>query len=80
MYGMERDFNLWLASLGKAAPLKSLTELRDWNTAHQKLGAIKYGQSLLDVSDAMDLELYRARYESDRANDIRLTPRTASTK
>ncbi len=73
MYGMERDFNLWLDSLGKAAPLKSLTELRDWNTAHQKLGAIKYGQSLLDVSNAMDLDLYRARYESDRANDLRLT-------
>jgi amidase len=73
MYGMERDFNLWLDSLGKAAPLKTLTELRDWNTAHQKLGALKYGQSLLDVSDAIDLELYRARYESDRANDLRLT-------
>jgi amidase len=73
MYGMERDFNLWLASLGKSAPVKTLTELRDWNTAHQKLGALKYGQSLLDVSDAVDLELYRARYESDRANDIRLS-------
>lgn len=73
MYGMQRDFNLWLASLGKAAPLKTLTELRDWNTAHAKLGALKYGQSLLDVSDAIDLELYRARYEADRANDIRLT-------
>ncbi len=72
MYGMERDFNAWLASLGKAAPLKSLTELRDWNTEHQKMGAIKYGQSLLDISDAMDLELFRPRYESDRANDIRL--------
>jgi amidase len=72
-YGMERDFHLWLASLGKAAPVKSLTELRDWNTAHQKLGAIKYGQSLLDVSNAMDLELYKARYESDRAKDLRLT-------
>ena len=73
MYGMERDFNAWLASLEKAAPLKSLTELRDWNTAHQKMGAIKYGQSLLDVSNAMDLELFRARYEADRAKDLRLT-------
>jgi len=73
MYGMERDFNLWLASLGNAAPVKTLTELRDWNIAHQKLGTLKYGQSLLDVSDAVDLELYRARYESDRANDIRLS-------
>lgn len=72
-YGMERDFNAWLTSLGKAAPVKTLTELRKWNRDHQKLGAIKYGQSLLDVSDAMDLELFRARYESDRANDVRLT-------
>lgn len=71
-YGMERDFNKWLASLGKAAPVKSLTELREWNQNHQKSGAIKYGQSLLDISDAMDQELFRPRYESDRANDIRL--------
>jgi amidase len=72
-YGMERDFNKWLASLGAAAPVKSLAELRKWNTEHQKMGAIKYGQSLLDISDAMDLDLFKARYESDRANDIRLS-------
>jgi amidase len=72
-YGMERDFHLWLKSLGSAAPVKSLAELRDWNLAHQKMGAIKYGQSLLDISNAMDLELYKARYESDRANDLRIT-------
>jgi amidase len=72
-YGMERDFNKWLASLGTAAPVKSLTELRKWNTDHQKMGAIKYGQSLLDISDAMDLDVYKSRYESDRANDIRLS-------
>ncbi|MEA2414086.1 MAG: amidase [Thermoanaerobaculia bacterium] len=72
-YGMERDFNKWLASLGAAAPVKSLAELRKWNSDHQKMGAIKYGQSLLDISDAMDLDLFKARYESDRANDIRLS-------
>ncbi|HWS70636.1 MAG TPA: amidase family protein, partial [Thermoanaerobaculia bacterium] len=72
-YGMERDFNKWLASLGKAAPVKSLTELREWNNNHTKAGAIKYGQSLLDISDAMDQDLFRARYEADRANDLRLT-------
>ncbi|MEO6324749.1 MAG: amidase family protein [Thermoanaerobaculia bacterium] len=69
-YGMERDFNAWLASLGTSAPLKSLTALREWNVAHQKAGAIKYGQSLLDLSDAMDLDTFRARYESDRAHDL----------
>ncbi|HJT17249.1 MAG TPA: hypothetical protein VJ853_07670, partial [Thermoanaerobaculia bacterium] len=40
---------------------------------HEKAGAIKYGQSLLDISDAMDQELYRARHEADRAKDIELT-------
>lgn len=71
-YGMKRDFNKWLASLGPAAPVKSLTELREWNKAHEKMGAIKYGQTLLDASDALDLEKERARYEADRARDIRL--------
>jgi amidase len=72
-YGMERDFNAWLTSLGDRAPVKSLMELRQKNRSLEKMGAIKYGQTLLDISDAMDLELFRARYESDRANDIRLT-------
>jgi amidase len=71
-YGMERDFNAWLKSLGDKAPVKSLTALRQWNTAHSKLGTVKYGQSLLDISDAMDLELFKSRYESDRAKDIYL--------
>jgi amidase len=72
-YGMERDFNKWLTSLGPAAPVKTLTELRQWNTAHQKAGTLKYGQALLDLSDAMEPETFRARYESDRARDLRLT-------
>jgi amidase len=71
-YGMKRDFNLWLASLGPSAPVKSLTELRQWNLAHAKGGAIKYGQSNLDISDEMDLVADKARYEADRAKDIRL--------
>jgi amidase len=71
-YGMKRDFNKWLATLGPAAPVKSLTALREWNTAHAKAGSIKYGQSNLDISDEMDLDADRARYEADRAKDIRL--------
>jgi amidase len=71
-YGMKRDFNTWLASLGPAAPVKTLKELIAWNTAHQKAGAIKYGQSNLDISDEIDLDKDRARYEADRAKDIRL--------
>jgi len=71
-YGMKRDFNKWLQSLGERAPVKSLTELREWNTAHEKMGAIKYGQSQLDNSDKIDLEKDKAKYEDDRARDIRL--------
>ena len=68
-YGMKRDFNHWLASLGPAAPVKTLTELREWNLAHAKAGAIRYGQSRLDISDEMDLEADRARNEADVRKD-----------
>jgi amidase len=71
-YGMKRDFNTWLASLGPAAPVKSLGELIAWNKAHERAGSIKYGQSNLDISDEMDVEKDRARYEADRAKDIKL--------
>ena len=71
-YGMKRDFNKWLASLGPSAPVKTLKELREWNLAHKNAGAIKYGQSQLDISDEMDVEKDRARYEADRAKDIAL--------
>ena len=71
-YGMKRDFNHWLASLGPTAPVKSLTELRKFNMAHTAAGAIKYGESQLDISDEMNVEADRARYEHDRAKDIDL--------
>jgi amidase len=72
-YGMKRDFNKWLATLGPSAPVKTLTQLREWNLAHQKEGAIKYGQSRLDISDEIDLAADRARYETDHAKDIALS-------
>jgi amidase len=72
-YGMKRDFNAWLRSLGATAPVKTLTELRQWNIAHQRAGAIKYGQAQLDISDEMDLQADRARYDSDRRKDIALS-------
>jgi amidase len=71
-YGMKRDFNAWLRTLGPGAPVKTLTELRRFNLARTPRGAIKYGQSNLDISDEMDLEADRARYEADRAKDLAL--------
>jgi amidase len=72
-YGMKRDFNKWLASLGDKAPVKTLTELRTWNLTHQRANAIKYGQSNLDISDEVDLAADKSKYELDRAKDLQLT-------
>jgi len=71
-YGMKRDFNAWLTALRRRAPVKSLTELRAWNQAHAREGTLKYGQTLLDISDEMDVVADRERYERDRARDVRL--------
>jgi amidase len=71
-YGMKRDFNKWLSTLGPSAPVKTLSELRAWNQAHVNQGAIKYGQYTLDISDEMDVEADKARYEHDRKKDIEL--------
>lgn len=72
-YGMKRDFAAWLASLGPAAPIASLTALREWNLAHAAEGALRFGQAELDISDEVDLVRDRARYEADRARDLLLT-------
>ncbi|HYE88006.1 MAG TPA: amidase family protein [Vicinamibacterales bacterium] len=71
-YGMKRDFNAWLASLGPAAPVKTLAELRAFNTARANRNAIKYGQINLDRSDELDIDKDRAKWQRDRDTDIRL--------
>jgi amidase len=68
-YGMKRDFNAWLESLGASAPVESLTELREWNLAHRAAGSMKYEQSRFDISDEMDLQADRSRNEADMAKD-----------
>lgn len=71
-YGAKRDFNLWLDSLGPEAPVRTLTELRFFNLAHQPQGAIKFAQSRLDISDEMEVVADEARYQADREKDLRL--------
>ena len=68
-YGAKRDFNAWLESLGPDTPVKTLTELRQWNLDHADAGAMRYGQSRFDISDEMDVEADRARNEADMALD-----------
>lgn len=72
-YGMKRDFDLWLASLGDTAPVKTLGELRAWNEKNRDRGAMRYGQGRLDFADSTDLTRDRARYERNRQEDLRLT-------
>jgi amidase len=72
-YGMKRDYNAWLTSLGSSAPVKTLKEHREWNLAHAKAGAIKYQQSRFDISDEIDLVADKARLDADDAKDRRLS-------
>jgi amidase len=69
---MKRDFNAWVKTLGDRAPVKSLTELRLFNLSHTRANAIRYGQSNLDISDELDVERDRPKYEADRAKDLLL--------
>jgi amidase len=72
-YGMKRDFNAYLASLGPGAPSTTLTQLREYNLANRPRNTLRYNQEHLDISDEMDLTADRARYEADRAKDIFLS-------
>jgi amidase len=72
-YGMKREFDAWLKTLGDSAPVKTLADLRQWNLDHEKYGAIRYGQYQFDQSAPLDLEKAKARYEEDRARDLRLS-------
>ena len=69
-YGMKRDFNAYVQSLGASAPVKSLTELRQYNLANRPRNSLKYEQAQLDISDEMSVEGDRARYLQDRDRDI----------
>jgi amidase len=71
-YGMKRDFNAWVKTLADRAPVKSLTELRLFNLSHTRANAIRYGQSNLDISDELDVERDKPKYEADRAKDLLL--------
>ena len=70
---MKRDFEAWLGTLGPSAPVRTLTELREWNVQHERAGAMKYQQSRFDISDEMDLQADAARNAADMAKDALLS-------
>jgi len=74
LYGFKHDLNAYLASLGPAAPIRSLSEVVAFNAAHP-VEALKYGQSIALAADRMDTSPDSGdtrRYEMDRARDLAL--------
>jgi amidase len=69
-YGMKRDLNLYLASLGPDAPIKTLADVIAFNNLHTDV--VKYGQGLLLDAQAVDLSPGSAdtlKYLDDRFKD-----------
>lgn len=75
LYGFKRDLNSYLASLGPAAPVKTLQDVINYNNAHSAF-ALKYGQILALAAQTLDTSANStdtARYHSDRAEDLLLS-------
>jgi amidase len=68
----ERDLNTYLASLPAEAPMRSLADIIAFNQAHAAEGAIKFGQTQLAASAAVDLSdaATLARYEANRRDGL----------
>ena len=65
-FGMKRDYTAWANASG--AP--SLTQMRQYNLANRPRNAIRYEQENLDISDEMDVNADRARWQTDRNRDV----------
>ncbi len=66
-YEFKRDLNAYLERLGPRAPRRSLAEIVAYNERHPE-EALKFGQTLLTASEAIDLAdpATRATYEANR--------------
>jgi amidase len=62
----------YLAALGDGAPVRTLTELRDWNLDHAAT-ALKFGQVHVDAAVAVDHAAAEAGYRRARERDLALT-------
>ena len=72
-YGMKRDFNTWLdVARRRGAGEVADRAARSGTPRTRRRARSSTASRNLDISDEMDLEADRARYEADRAKDIRL--------
>jgi amidase len=78
-YGFKRDLNAYFAAhVSPAAPVKSLLDVINYNTAHagDVPSSVKYGQDLALFSQKFDTSAGSAdtlRYQADRASDLSLS-------
>lgn len=70
-YEFKRDLNAYLATRGPSTPIKMMSDVIVYNSAHPDV-AIKYGQMLALQSEALDLYAAEPQYVADRANDLKL--------
>lgn len=71
IYEFKHDLNAYLASLGPNAPVHSLKDIIAFNNAHPEQ-ALKYGQDILEQSEATSGTLTEAQYFQARATDLLL--------
>jgi amidase len=74
-YEFKRDLNTYLSRLPSNAPMKTLSDIIAYNTAHQQ-EALKFGQTNALASQARDLSAGSAdtaQYKADRANDLAIS-------
>jgi len=75
LYGFKRDLNAYLARLGPLAPVRTLSDVIAFNSAHAPV-ALKYGQVLAIAADSLNISPGSAdtmRYLHDRALDLSLS-------
>ncbi|MDP9847078.1 amidase family protein [Streptosporangium lutulentum] len=71
-YEFKRDLNAYFARLPARAPMKTLDDVVRFNLAHAGEGSMKFGQTLLETSNNINLDdpATKAAYEADRDNGI----------
>ena len=71
VYEFKADLNAYLASLGPDAPVRSLADIIAFNNANPET-ALKYGQEILELSEATSGTLTEPEYINARETDLRL--------
>lgn len=72
IYEFKSDINAYLASLGNAAPVKTLKEIIHFNNEHREL-ALKYGQTILLEAENTSGTLTEPEYIRSRLKAINLS-------